>query len=69
MPFIANANLVDLVAAGVKSAGINHGGWQMDLWYSKDPANDAQGYTDWPLVAPEEALKAQHAAMAQQPAA
>ncbi|KAG2428686.1 hypothetical protein HXX76_011391 [Chlamydomonas incerta] len=52
VPFIANANLPALVAAGVKSAGLNPGGFDAKVWYAKDPAKDAVGYTDWPLVDP-----------------
>ncbi|KXZ54249.1 hypothetical protein GPECTOR_5g34 [Gonium pectorale] len=52
VPFIANANLPDLVAAGVKTAGLNAGGFNMKVWYSKNPQQDAEGYTDWPLAAP-----------------
>ncbi|KAG2449680.1 hypothetical protein HYH02_005209 [Chlamydomonas schloesseri] len=52
VPFMANANLPALVAAGVKTAGLNPGGFDTKLWYSKDPAKDAVGFTDWPLVDP-----------------
>ncbi|KAG2493195.1 hypothetical protein HYH03_008615 [Edaphochlamys debaryana] len=55
VPFIANANLRDLVAAGARTAGLNPGGYNTGVWYSLDPSNDAKGYTDWPLQDPAEA--------------
>ncbi|GFR40247.1 hypothetical protein Agub_g818 [Astrephomene gubernaculifera] len=55
LPFIANANLPALVAAGVKSAGLNPGGFDAKIWYGKNPAEDAVGYTDWPLAEPSPA--------------
>ncbi|EFJ45200.1 hypothetical protein VOLCADRAFT_106009 [Volvox carteri f. nagariensis] len=50
--FIANANLPELVAGGVKTGGLNMGSYNAKVWYSKDPAEDAVGFTDWPLVQP-----------------
>lgn len=52
VPFIANASLPDLIAAGYATSQLNPGGFDAKVWYSKDPANDAKGYTDWPLVTP-----------------
>ncbi|GLI66864.1 hypothetical protein VaNZ11_010851 [Volvox africanus] len=52
--FIANANLPELVAGGVKTGGLNMGSFNAKVWYSKNPAEDAVGYTDWPLVQPPE---------------
>lgn len=45
--FLANANLPDLIATGQE---INQGGWNVQIWYGKDPKDDEKGYTDWPLV-------------------
>ncbi|GLC38568.1 hypothetical protein PLESTM_000748500 [Pleodorina starrii] len=50
--FIANANLPELVAAGVGTGGLNMGSYNASVWYSKNPEQDAVGYTDWPLVQP-----------------
>ncbi|CAK9868738.1 unnamed protein product [Sphagnum jensenii] len=46
--FLANANLPALLASGqvLDLAG----GWKVQLWYGKNPADDPVGYTDWPLV-------------------
>ncbi|KAG6547716.1 hypothetical protein Mapa_010528 [Marchantia paleacea] len=51
VPFIANANLPELLAAGFGNEQLNAGGWQMNLWYSTG-GPDEKGYTDWPLVKP-----------------
>ncbi|CAM6116659.1 unnamed protein product [Calypogeia fissa] len=47
--FLANANLPELLASGSE---LNNGGWETKVWYSRAPADDAKGYTDWPLVKP-----------------
>eukprot|EP00250_Pteridium_aquilinum_P007415 c17137_g1_i1 orf=218-1408(+) len=46
VPFVANANLPELLATGQE---LNQGGWNTEVWYSKDPVDDEKGYTDWPL--------------------
>lgn len=53
-PFIANANLPQLVAAGYGHGQLNPGGYNTAVWYSKDPSKDAENYIDWPLVAPQQ---------------
>ncbi|KAH7284192.1 hypothetical protein KP509_34G043100 [Ceratopteris richardii] len=45
--FLANANLPELLATGQE---LNQGGWNTQVWYSKNPENDEKGYIDWPLV-------------------
>ncbi|PNH11896.1 putative 12-oxophytodienoate reductase 12 [Tetrabaena socialis] len=55
--FIANANMPALVAAGVKTGGLNPAGYDPRNWYSKDPAGDAKNYTDWPVQEPAAAAK------------
>lgn len=45
--FLANANLPELVATGQE---LNQGGWNVQVWYSKNPADDEKGFIDWPLV-------------------
>lgn len=52
VPFIANANLPALIAAGYKTADLNPAGFNPQIWYSKDPAKDEEGYIDFPLVTP-----------------
>ncbi|KAL3691360.1 hypothetical protein R1sor_005011 [Riccia sorocarpa] len=53
VPFIANANLPELLAAGYSSEQLNQGGWQAKVWYGNALGGpDEQGYTDWPLVKP-----------------
>eukprot|EP00884_Botryococcus_braunii_P015922 jgi/Botrbrau1/3012/Bobra.0070s0010.1 len=51
--YLANANLPELIE---HKAELNMGGFNTQVWYSKDPASDAVGYTDWPLVQPPAAL-------------
>ena len=36
-------------------APLHAGGYDMKVWYSRDPATDEQGYIDWPLVTPNKA--------------
>ncbi len=31
------------------------GGYDMSVWYCKDPSSAAKGYTDWPLEKPQQA--------------
>jgi N-ethylmaleimide reductase len=45
--FIANANLPEIIAAGLEPS---MAGFNTAVWYSKDPADDEKGYIDWPLV-------------------
>lgn len=45
--YLANANLPELLATGQE---LNQGGWNVQLWYGKNPADDEKGFTDWPLV-------------------
>jgi hypothetical protein len=52
VPFMANANLAQLVAAGFTTDQLNPGGQDTKTWYGKNPADDVKGYTDWPLVTP-----------------
>ncbi|KAL2622536.1 hypothetical protein R1flu_002741 [Riccia fluitans] len=53
VPFIANANLPELLAAGYSSEQLNPGGWQASVWYGKATGGpDEKGFTDWPLVRP-----------------
>lgn len=47
--YLANANLPELLATGQE---LNQGGWNMQIWYGKDPKDDEKGYIDWPLVEP-----------------
>ncbi|KAJ7554936.1 hypothetical protein O6H91_05G016000 [Diphasiastrum complanatum] len=52
--FIANANLVALLAAGKE---LNLGGWDTKIWYGpQDPADDEKYYTDWPFVDPNDPI-------------
>eukprot|EP01024_Parvocaulis_polyphysoides_P031083 TRINITY_DN28174_c0_g2_i7.p1 TRINITY_DN28174_c0_g2~~TRINITY_DN28174_c0_g2_i7.p1 ORF type:complete len:382 (-),score=77.64 TRINITY_DN28174_c0_g2_i7:267-1412(-) len=45
--FIANANLPELIKNGKE---LNQGGFDVKIWYGKDPETDEKGYIDWPLV-------------------
>jgi N-ethylmaleimide reductase len=51
--FIANPNLPELVAKGVKTQALTAGGLDMGLWFSADESKDAVGYTDYPPNAAE----------------
>lgn len=45
--YLANANLPELLASGQE---LNQGGYNVQVWYSKNPADDEKGFIDWPLV-------------------
>lgn len=45
--FLANANLPELLATGQE---LNQGGWNVQVWYSKNVEDDEKGFIDWPLV-------------------
>jgi hypothetical protein len=38
--------------ADANAHAVHVGGYDMAVWYSKDPSTAAVGYTDWPLVKP-----------------
>lgn len=50
--YMTNPTLPKLVAAGWGTNQINHEGWNYGIWYGRDPADDAKGYTTFPSVEP-----------------